>query len=178
MIFYASKYGTSKQIASWLAESLETDAIDLRTILISKSASLFQDSQDPIFVLPLYAGGFYLGKKAIQLLHQYSIHRFTLVTVGLSDPKRSDTKKAIQGAADRAFPGFDITIFSTRGGIDYFRLSKKDSIMMWMLKKAVEKNPESGENQQILDTYGRKVSLLDHSQVSRIAEEIRGEPEG
>lgn len=57
--------------------------------------------------------------------------------------------------------------------MDYAKLSKKDSMMMWMLKKMIEKHPEEGENAELLATYGQKIDLMSEKEIAQAAAEIR-----
>lgn len=166
MVYYSSKYGTSKKIAEWLAADLKQKAIAL------EKTDCLETNTVPVIVMPLYAGGFYQAKKAVRLLDQAGCKELILVSVGLSDPNREDTHQVIEEVAKKTFPEKKVHIFSTRGGIDYSALSLKHQMMMWMLKKMVEKKPDEAENGQILETYGQKVDLLDSLDVKRIAREI------
>lgn len=166
MIIYSSKYGTSEQIALWLAEDLKDQAIPLN------SADLSEYSGIPVLVLPVYAGGFYQAKKAREFLKKQAVRRIVVVTVGLSDPKRSDTSGTLHQIVEKTFPEYETAVFSLRGGMDYHSLSSKDALMMWMLKKMIEKKPDEGENRELLDTYGTKFSLMDRKETRKTAAEI------
>ncbi len=167
MIYYASKYGTSEQIAHWLSENLALDVQNL------EEADSMNRDELPVLVLPMYASALYKSRKALSLLQNAGLNRAIVVTVGLSDPKRPDTKAALQAAVLRCFPNIETEIYSVRGGMDYVKLSKKDSMMMWMLKKVIEKYPEEGENAELLATYGQKIDLMSEKEVTQAAAEIR-----
>lgn len=166
MIYYASKYGTSEQIAHWLSEKLALHVQNLE-----ETDSMNRDEL-PVLVLPMYAHSLYKSRKALALLQNAGLKKAIVVTVGLSDPKRPDTRAALQAAALHSFPDIETVIFSARGGMDYARLSKKDSMMMWMLKKMIEKHPEEGENADLLATYGQKIDLMSEKAVAEMAKEI------
>lgn len=97
MIYYASKYGTSEQIAHWLSEKLALDVQNL------EETDFMNRDELPVRVMPMYASVLYKSRKALSLLRNAGLNKAIVVTFGLSDPKRPDTKAALQVAVLRAF---------------------------------------------------------------------------
>ena len=67
----------------------------------------------------------------------------------------------------------ELPIFHLRGGIDYSRLGFVHKSMMGMLKKMLESKPEqelTGEDRQILATYGKIVDFTDRASIRPLIE--------
>lgn len=170
MIFYATKYGSSKKAALLLANCLSCQALPLKQM----DPAVFKDpGESLILVMPLYAGSLYQSRSAVKILKKAGISKFILVTVGLADPKDGLNAQSIAKAAHSCFKDFDFDLFSVRGQIDYSLLNPKDRLMMAALKKMIEKKPDERENQQLLETYGKRADLLDAAEIEQEARRIQ-----
>ncbi len=170
MIFYATKYGSSKKAALLLANCLSCQALPLKQM----DPAVFKNpGESLILVMPLYAGSLYQSRSAVKILKKAGISKFILVTVGLADPKDGLNAQSIAKAAHSCFKDFDFDLFSVRGQIDYSLLNPKDRLMMAALKKMIEKKPDERENQQLLETYGKRADLLDAAEIEQEARRIQ-----
>jgi hypothetical protein len=58
----------------------------------------------------------------------------------------------------------NVKVFFLRGVLDYGKLNFKHKTMMWMLVKYLKRKPEKDlpkDADQLISTYGRKVSFID-----------------
>lgn len=162
-VIYESKYGSTKQYASWIAQELSCP-------LFSKKEFHPEDFKN--FDLIIYGGGLYAGGvSGIKLITKnpdlLSGKKIVLFTCGVADPQDPANVAHIRESLDKTIPAEmkeQITFFHLRGGIDYSQLNFVHKSMMAMLRKMLlKKSPQerSDEDMQLLETYGKKINFLD-----------------
>lgn len=159
IVVYASKYGTTKQYAEWIAQDLNAEAMDAKAVTRDKLQK---------YDLVVYGGGLYAGGIAgVKLVTQPPCKNLIVFTVGLADPSATDYSAIIQKnftpELARKTP-----IFHLRGGIDYKKLGPVHRIMMSMMKNMIRKKSESErdtEDKELLRTYGSAVNFTDRNTI-------------
>lgn len=167
-VIYASKHGTTKQYATWIAEDLHAGILEHDQV----SPAQLQEFDCVIYGGGLYAGGI-LGAG---LVAKNPSRNLVVFTVGLAGPKNTDYTHILK----KNFPPEStqpLKVFHLRGGIDYKKLGPVHRIMMAMMKKQVEKKPKAnlaGDDEAFLETYGKKVDFTDRSAIAPLVEYVRG----
>ena len=170
-VVYKSRYGSTRKYAGWIAEILGSDLFEESEISGSELES---------YSVIIYGGGLYAsGINGISLLtknfHSIKDKSLIVFTVGLASPEDTSIYKPI---IEKNIPDemrSSIKFFHLRGGIDYGELNMIHKGMMAMLKKMVEKKPEgekTGEDRQMLETYGQKVDFTDRDSISPLVEYV------
>lgn len=164
-VIYKSKYGTTKQYATWIAEELKAD-------LFSKSRVHVKELSG--YDLVVYGGGLYAGGiSGIDLVIKNSCKNLVIFTVGLADPNITDYSDIIRKNIPEEKLK-DIKIFHLRGGIDYKNLGIVHKGMMSMLKKFMldtKAESEKTEDDRLMaETYGKKVDFTDRKTIKPIVE--------
>lgn len=165
-IIYGSHYGTTERYAQELSRRVGIPAVDYR-----KMGEI--SSQDTVIYLGgLYAGGLVGLKKSLPKLKTTA--NLIVVTVGLADPEEEKNVQHIRASVTKQL-GEELTAKTTfihlRGGIDYGKLNMLHRTMMRMLYSQIKKKPVdqlSEEDQELIDTYGKKVDFTDLSSVEKI----------
>ena len=104
--------------------------------------------------------------------------RLIVATVGLADPGEPQNRAHILVSLKRQMSPelFSQAIFfHLRGGIDYAVLSPRHRAMMAAMCFSLRSKParqRSGEDQALLETYGKQVDFTDFSALVPIADEI------
>jgi menaquinone-dependent protoporphyrinogen IX oxidase len=169
VVIYASKYGTAKQYAAWIAE-------ELHAVLLEQGQVSPAQLQE--FDCVIYGGGLYgpAGIAGAKLVANNPCNNLVVFTVGLADPKNTDYTSIL----NKNFPPEStqpLKVFHLRGGIDYKKLSLVHRGMMAMMKKmTIGKKPyeELKSDEKLLaDTYGGKVDFTDRSTIMPLIEYIR-----
>jgi menaquinone-dependent protoporphyrinogen IX oxidase len=166
-VVYASKYGTTKQYAEWIAEELGASVFDAAKVSPAKLAGYGA----VVFGGALYAGGV-MGAKAVA---KSPAQTLALFTVGLADPGATDYSVILA----KNFPPDLLArtkVFHLRGGIDYKKLGFVHRRMMAMLHRSIAKMEESqltSENKAFLETYGKKVHFTDQSTIRPLVDYVR-----
>lgn len=167
MVVYESRYGSTRRYAQWIAEELACP-------LCERKAFHPQDLADCEVII--YGGGLYAGGvNGIRFLAKneklLSGKTVILYTCGLADPQNSDNISRIRAALAKALPPRLLAhtkVFHLRGGIDYSRLGPVHRAMMAMLRKMLLKKDAaslSGEDRQLLETYGKCVDFTDRESI-------------
>ena len=166
-VIYKSQYGTTKQYAEWIAETLEAELYE---------ASAIKPAQLMDFDVVVYGGGLYAGGvSGAKLVTKNPCKSLVLFTVGLADPKITDYSEILA----RTFTSEQIEktkIFHLRGGIDYSKLGFAHKGMMAMAKKMIEKKPMSertSDDHGIIETYGKKVNFTDKAAIEPLVAYVR-----
>jgi flavodoxin len=166
-VIYQSHYGATKQYAEWIAEELNAELIERKK---ASAATLGK------YDIAIYGGGLYAsGILGADLVAKNAVKNLVLFTVGLADPQETDYSDILK----RSFPDASrqpVKTFHLRGFIDYKKLNIAHRGLMAMLKKAVEKKPESersSEDKAILETYGGAVDFTDRTGVAPLVAYVR-----
>ena len=172
IIIYGSQYGTTKMYAEELSKRINVKALSFEKIDdINKYNKI-------IYLSGLYAGGVLGMSKTFKKLNDMTNRRIILVTVGLADPKNTENINNIRNAIKRQLSKNileKIKIFHLRGGIDYSKLNFVHKTLMNLLYKKAKNLPEEKktvEDKAIIETYGKKVSFIDFSDLDGIVSEF------
>ena len=172
IIIYGSQYGTTKMYAEELSKRTNVKALSFEKIDdINKYNKI-------IYLGGLYAGGVLGMSKTFKKLNDMTNRRIILVTVGLADPKNTENINNIRNAIKRQLSKNileKIKIFHLRGGIDYSKLNFVHKTLMNLLYKKAKNLPEEKktvEDKAIIETYGKRVSFIDFSDLDGIVSEF------
>ncbi|MBS7007485.1 flavodoxin domain-containing protein [Anaerostipes sp.] len=166
-VVYGSVYGSTKEYAQWIAETLSADLYENKNLDVSVL--------EPYDVI-IYGGGLYAGGvSGISLISRHpdliQNKKVFVFTCGIADPGNPENTEHILKNLDSVFsPDLkqQISFYHLRGRMDYKLLSKKHRVMMWMMKKMLlKKKPEerTEEDQGVLDTYGSLVDFTDRDSI-------------
>lgn len=163
IILYGSKYGAAKQYAEWIAEALNTKALNVFAVKPKELCSYEQI----IFGGSLYACSVYGLKKALQKANP---SKWIFFTCGIADPTAEENIKNLRSSVLSKLPEElkNVPIFHLRGNLDYSKLSFLHRIMMLAPIKAIEKKPlaqRTEEECQMLASYGKTANFMDKSAV-------------
>lgn len=170
-VVYKSKYGTTKRYAEWIAEDTGADLFECSKI----SADALKSYDSIVYGGGLYAGGiigFSLIKKGYEKLRDKNIIVFA---VGAS----TQAKKAEEEVIKRNFTDEmrdEVQFFFLRGGYNYADMKPLDRLLMFILKKTIEKKPpekRDDDEKGILATYGKKVNFTEREKIASIVEVIK-----
>lgn len=157
LVIYSSKYGATKQYATWIAENLHADLKEIHEV---KTCELIY-YETVIFGSSLYMGKLRDYKKLLNLLIPYPPETLILFAVGLM--KQSD--EVIQEIKNRNHIQDD-PLFYFRGEMNYKKLTFIDKILMQGLKQQIKKSPESlNQYQEILSVFETPLNFLDQEAI-------------
>lgn len=176
-VIYKSKYGFTEKYARWIAQELGADLIEAGKV---KPAAL------PLYDVIVYGGGLYAGgvnglsvfKKIFPFFKNRPCYLFT---VGAANVREEANLKSIRLSLKKALsPEMEekLHIFHVRGGIDYSKLSLLHRVMMGMMARMIRKKPEaerSGEEKDILETYGGFVDFTDKAAIGEMVDRIKAD---
>lgn len=165
-VIYKSIYGTTKQYSKWIADELNANLFE---------ASSVQPSQLMNYDIIIYGGGLYAGGIAgVKLVTKNPCKDLVVFTVGLATPEQTD----YSGILKKNFTEEQLAktkIFHFQGGIDYGKLQTIHKAMMGVVKRRCEKSPiheRSNDDQELLDTYGKKVDFTNRKSIKPLIEYI------
>ena len=175
LVTYASKYGTTKRYAQWIAEDLACDFRDSREV----NAELLKSYDILIHGGGLYAGGLSGIQTIVKNYDAISNKRIILFSCGLADPEDPENVAHIEAGLEKVLtPEMreKIRQFHLRGGIDYSRLGLTHKAMMAMLRTVMLKKGYDNlrsEDQMMLDTYGGTVDFTNRESLVPLLSYVR-----
>ncbi|MDY4508090.1 MAG: flavodoxin domain-containing protein [Candidatus Faecousia sp.] len=175
LVTYASKYGTTKRYAQWIAEDLACDLRDSREV----NAELLKSYDILIHGGGLYAGGLSGIQTIVKNYDAISNKRIILFSCGLADPEDPENVAHIEAGLEKVLtPEMreKIRQFHLRGGIDYSRLGLTHKAMMAMLRTVMLKKGYDNlrsEDQMMLDTYGGTVDFSNRESLAPLLSYVR-----
>lgn len=178
LVTYASKYGTTKRYAQWIAEDLACDLRDSREV----NAELLKSYDILIHGGGLYAGGLSGIQTIVKNYDAISNKRIILFSCGLADPEDPENVAHIEAGLEKVLtPEMreKIRQFHLRGGIDYSRLGLTHKAMMAMLRTVMLKKGYDNlrsEDQMMLDTYGGTVDFTNRESLAPLLSYVRSLP--
>ena len=178
LVTYASKYGTTKRYAQWIAEDLACDLRDSREV----NAELLKSYDILIHGGGLYAGGLSGIQTIVKNYDAISNKRIILFSCGLADPEDPENVAHIEAGLEKVLtPEMreKIRQFHLRGGIDYSRLGLTHKAMMAMLRRVMLKKGYDNlrsEDQMMLDTYGGTVDFTNRESLAPLLNHVRSLP--
>ncbi|MFV0342600.1 MAG: flavodoxin domain-containing protein [Anaerocolumna sp.] len=162
LVTYTSKYGSTRSYAEWITKELNADLLPAKMV---DPKTLNQ------YDIVIHGGALYAGGIAgVKLVTQNPCKNLIVFTVGLADPKSTDYSEIINKNLTPELQA-KTKFFHLRGGIDYKKLSTLHKIMMYMMKRMIQKKPESElntENREFLRTYNTKVSFEDKGTINPV----------
>lgn len=168
LVAYTSKYGSTRKYAEWIASALDADLFRAKTV---------EPKQLSQYDVVIYGGGLYAGGIAgVKLVTQNSCKKLIVFTVGLANPNTTDYSTIINKNFTPELLK-STKIFHLRGGIDYRKLGPIHKAMMAMMKKMIQKKPESerdAEDKEFLNTYNSKVNFEDTQSIDPIISYVKG----
>ena len=175
LVTYASKYGTTKRYAQWIAEDLACDLRDSREV----NAELLKSYDILIHGGGLYAGGLSGIQTIVKNYDAISNKRIILFSCGLADPEDPENVAHIEAGLEKVLTSEmreKIRQFHLRGGIDYSRLGLTHKAMMAMLRTVMLKKGYDNlrsEDQMMLDTYGGTVDFTNRESLAPLLSYVR-----
>lgn len=175
LVTYASKYGSTKKYAQWIAEELACDIQD------SKAVNGTRLAQYDIIIHGggLYAGGLSGINTIVKNFNAISGKEIILFSCGLADPKDPENAAHIEAGLSKVLTpemSGKIKQFHLRGGIHYAELGPIHKAMMAMLRKAMLQKGYDNlrpEDQLMLDTYGQVVDFTDKDTIQPLLDYVR-----
>ena len=175
LVTYASKYGSTKQYAEWIAEALSCDLLEAGAV---KPGTLAQ------YDVLIHGGGLYAGGlSGISVITKnyamLSVKPVILFSCGLADPNDPENVAHIEaGLAKVLTPEMQkhIKQFHLRGGIDYGKLGMTHKAMMAMLHRSMlrkDRDSLRNEDRLMLDTYGQRVNFIDKNTIAPLVEYVK-----
>ena len=175
LVTYASKYGSTKKYAQWIAEALSCDLRDSKAV----NGTFLAQYDIIIHGGGLYAGGLSGINTIVKNFNAISGKEIILFSCGLADPKDPENAAHIEaGLAKVLTPEMSRKIkqFHLRGGIHYAELGPIHKAMMAMLRKAMLQKGYDNlrpEDQLMLDTYGQVVDFTDKDTIQPLLDYVR-----
>lgn len=177
VVIYKSKYGSAKQYAYWIAESVNADVFE---------ESEIKNIEFRLYDKIVYGGGLYAGgingiNSIIKIYDKLKDKKLIIFTVGLADTDNAENIKNIKISMHKTLPIEIIDsaeIFHLRGAMDYKKLGPIHKTMMAMLKKSISKKPKdklTQEDKELLRTYGENVNFIKFDNIAQIVKTIKGE---
>ncbi len=171
-VVYATRNGSTKRYAEWIARDCSADLIALEEADIDQLA---------LYGTLVYGGCVYSGaiqgisfiKNNRDLLQNV---RLVVFTVGLTQP---GDEAAFAQVLDRNFTEEerrDIQFFHFPGALDHKKMSLQQRGIMWILKKSIQKKPKEARSQMegyILESYGGKVDFTNAAYVKPLVRFVR-----
>ena len=167
-VIYKTKYGTTKQYAQWIAESLEAPLFE---------ASQVEPSQLSEYDVIIYGGGLYAsGIIGVKLVTENPCKSLVVFTVGLANPDTTDYSKILTLNFSQDLLA-KIKVFHLRGGINYKELGFVDKTMMSTLVnlkvKKIPKEERTEEDELMLETYGDKIDFSDKTTIKPLIDYVK-----
>lgn len=175
LVTYASKYGTTKRYAQWIAEDLACDLRDSREV----NAELLKSYDILIHGGGLYAGGLCGINAIVKNFEAIADKHIILFSCGLADPEDPENVAHIEAGLEKVLtPEMreKIRQFHLWGGIDYSRLGLTHKAMMAMLRTVMLKKGYDNlrsEDQMMLDTYGGTVDFTNRESLAPLLSYVR-----
>lgn len=168
LVAYTSKYGSTRQYAEWIAAALDADLFPAKQVAPNDLGQ---------YEVVVYGGGLYAGGIAgAKLVAQNPCKQLVVFTVGLADPGSTDYSDIINKNFTPELLA-KTKLFHLRGGIDYKRLGPVHKAMMAMMKRMVQKDPESlreADNKAFLATYNKAVDFSDKQTIDSLVAYVNG----
>lgn len=174
LVTYASKYGSTKCYAQWIAEALRCDILEARQV----DGPTLAKYDVVIHGGGLYAGGLNGLKTITKHFDILTGKTIVLFSCGLADPEDPENVAHIEsGIAKSLTPEMarQIRQFHFRGGIDYGKLGPVHKAMMAMLRQIMVKKGRENlrdEDRLMLDTYGTVVDFTNRDSIAPLVDYV------
>ncbi|MEG1826623.1 MAG: flavodoxin domain-containing protein [Gordonibacter sp.] len=140
VVMYRSNTGFTRRYATWIAEELGCEAIDMAVSPVDVG-----DFDVVVFGSWFHAALVPGSKECKHLMAEHPDVPFVVFVVGATKPEETEqTAEALERTYPKAdYP--DLPRFYLRGGFDYPSLSFMDKMLMKMMFKELEKKAASGD---------------------------------
>ncbi|MGI6174191.1 MAG: flavodoxin domain-containing protein [Christensenellales bacterium] len=176
LILYRSQYGSTEQYARWIQEELsaQCDTIDNIGKYDVEDYDLIAMGEG------VYAGVFKTPKQLVPIIEKYPEKRYVFFIVGIADMEDRENRDKLYGDLAKVMgPAIEkVKVFFLRGVLDYGKMGFKHKAMMWMLVKYMKTKSEEDlpkDADQLIDTYGGKVSFIDRKSIDPLIRYAKGE---
>ena len=170
IVVYASKTGFVEKYATWIAEDLQTRAIQADKVRIED----LMEYDTIIFGGGLYVGGINGINLIKKNLQRFEGKKIIIFATGAS-PGR---KEEIEDVWNKNFSKQErenIGLFYLRGGFNYDKLGIKDKFLMTLLKKKLESKKELTEDETgMLAAYDEPADFTDRENIRDLIEFVKG----
>ncbi len=177
LVLYRSQYGSTKQYAHWIQEELsaQSDQFDNLTKYDIKDYDVIIVGEG------IYAGQLKTPKGLVPIIEKYPDKKFIFFIVGIADMEDRENREKLYGDLAKAMgTAIEKTkVFFLRGILDYNKLNFKHKTMMRMLVNYLKRKPEKDlpkDADQLISTYGTKVSFIDKNSIEPLVRYAKGEP--
>lgn len=172
LVVHASRHGTSRRYAEWIAEDLGTTALSSREV----SPDDLARADAVVFCASIYGPVLRDSGTLTAAMDLAGSTAWTLATVGMSDPavttKRDALVDSILGPERRAC----LSVFHLRGALDYTSLNFVEKSTLKGIATAIRHKPgaRSAEDEAMLAVLtGSSVDLVDRAAIEPIVASVR-----
>lgn len=171
IIVYKSKYGSSRQYASWLAQELGCEVKEPDTVTLNR----LSEYDTIIYIGGLYAGSVNGFKKISKQLEALKGKQLLLCMVGMTNP--TETEKYRHMFENNVSEKYREAIkpFALRGDQLFSKMSGMHRLMMKMPKVMTEKIPEAQrteEDKRFIESFGKDMCFAKRENLRDIIEYI------
>lgn len=173
-VVYATKNGSTKRYAEWIAKDCGARLIALEHADIDELAT---------YDTLIYGGYVYMGniqgiafiKNNRDLLEKVQL---VVYTVGLTQP---GDEVAFMEVLDRNFTAEErkgIRFFHFPGALDYKKMGFMQKNMMRILKKSIQKKPAEARSQMeayILESFGGRIDFTNYAYIKELVKFVRSD---
>ncbi len=171
IILYQSKYGSSKQYAQWLANSLKCQS---KTIQEATAEELL--TYDTIIHIgSLYAGNILGFSKLKKHLPKLTDKNLVLCMVGMTNPSEQEQYDEIFKKNVPTEYQSIIKPFALRGNQNFSKMSFLHRLLMKAPKMEAEKTPvdqRTKDQQQVIENYGKDISFATPDNLDQVIQYI------
>jgi menaquinone-dependent protoporphyrinogen IX oxidase len=172
IVVYTSKYGSTEQYATWIAEELGCKAEKLQNVT-QEQLSNYDTIIYGGWIFASSVSGF---KKFLALMNPVEQKRLVLFTVGFTS---TEEKAFYDEAANKAMPlqwKERFSVFHLRGNQMYTKMSGVHKLIMKMQKSLIAKKPQSersADDQFLIDHFGEDIIFVDKKNVAPIVNAVK-----
>lgn len=165
LILYRSQYGSTEQYAHWIQEALSSQADHFDNL----EKYDIQDYDLIIVGEGVYAGQLKTPKQLIPIIEKYPDKKFIFFMVGIADMEEQENREKLYNDLAKAMgPVIEKTkVFSARSARlqqAKFQAQNHDVDVGKLSKRKPEKDlPKDAD--QLISTYGKKVSFIDKNSI-------------
>jgi len=173
IIIYKTKYGSSEQYASWIADALQCKAVKVEDVNLNDLLT---------YDVIVYVGGLYAGsvsgfKQIGKHLDVLQNKKLLLCMVGSTNPTEQEKyQQVFINNVPEQYRGI-VKPFALRGNQLFSKMNVIHRIMMNIPKTMTEKIPveqRTKDDKHFLEHYGEDVYFADRENIHDIMEYIKG----
>jgi flavodoxin len=179
LVMYYSENGTTKRYAEWIAEELNGDLYDIKSI----KSDMLSGYDVIILGSPILAGAPKGSIKGMGIFtknqNMIKDKKIVYYACGIEDVSNEMVTNRIRGYVEKAVPEevfHKMKIFFLRGGFDHYKLSPLYRLLFWFAKKKMDKKPVEEltfDEKLVLETYGKNLDFTSKESAMPIVEYCR-----